>query len=222
MAIARYLIGTKLAGQADVARWSWRAASAAETITRIGGDLVEHRRSRRSASSKRPPPTSTGGPGSPSRLEFIGRDDDKVPLTGGASRGGDRRVNPGTARNATDPAQRSFQLDLSTGRGGGKFGHLALGLDPGLGILHADMRNRDGFVLDLIESCRPIADRYVARLVEGIRFDASTSGRTLGESCGCSRPFPTAWPGPCPPSVPLWPPMPNTWRRCLGRPPPMT
>ena len=45
-----------------------------------------------------------------------------------------------------------------------------LNLDPGLGILHADMRNRDGFVLDLIEACRPFADRHVARLIKGYTF----------------------------------------------------
>jgi hypothetical protein len=38
-------------------------------------------------------------------------------------------------------------------------------LDPGLGILHADMRARDGFVLDLIEACRPLSDAQLLRFI---------------------------------------------------------
>jgi len=52
----------------------------------------------------------------------------------------------------------------------GRLATLALGLDPGLGILHADMRNRDGFVLDLIEACRPVADRHIAKMVKTHTF----------------------------------------------------
>lgn len=42
----------------------------------------------------------------------------------------------------------------------------AVGLDPGMGILHADMRGRQSLVLDLIEAARPIADRHVLRLAK--------------------------------------------------------
>ena len=37
----------------------------------------------------------------------------------------------------------------------------ALGLDPGLGFLHADMANRDSLALDLMEPIRPQVDGYV-------------------------------------------------------------
>jgi hypothetical protein len=39
-----------------------------------------------------------------------------------------------------------------------------LGLDPGIGFMDADMRNRDGFVLDLMEPARPIADELTVRM----------------------------------------------------------
>jgi CRISPR-associated endonuclease Cas1 len=43
---------------------------------------------------------------------------------------------------------------------------LAQGLDPTLGVLHADQRNRDSFALDVIEPLRPNVDAFVLDLLE--------------------------------------------------------
>ena len=37
----------------------------------------------------------------------------------------------------------------------------ALGLDPGLGVLHNDTRNRDSLACDLMEICRPKCDAFL-------------------------------------------------------------
>ena len=37
----------------------------------------------------------------------------------------------------------------------------SLGLDPGLGVLHADASNRDSLALDILEPVRPLVDAYV-------------------------------------------------------------
>ena len=42
---------------------------------------------------------------------------------------------------------------------------LTLGLDPGLGIVHADYRSRDSFALDLMEAARPAVDAYVLEML---------------------------------------------------------
>jgi CRISPR-associated endonuclease Cas1 len=47
---------------------------------------------------------------------------------------------------------------------------LTVGLDPGLGILHADQRARDSMALDLLEPVRPEVDRFVLQLVSGTTF----------------------------------------------------
>lgn len=47
---------------------------------------------------------------------------------------------------------------------------LVVGLDPGLGLLHADYPGRDALALDLMEPIRPAVERYVLRLVAGHRF----------------------------------------------------
>lgn len=44
-------------------------------------------------------------------------------------------------------------------------GALALGLDPGLGVIHADTRRRASLALDLVEPLRPHVEGYVLRLV---------------------------------------------------------
>lgn len=41
----------------------------------------------------------------------------------------------------------------------------AMGLDPGLGVLHRDAKGRDSLALDLIEPVRPHVDRYLLDLV---------------------------------------------------------
>ncbi len=40
-----------------------------------------------------------------------------------------------------------------------------LGLDPGIGIFHADRRNRDSLALDIMEAARPVVDAYVLALL---------------------------------------------------------
>jgi CRISPR-associated endonuclease Cas1 len=47
---------------------------------------------------------------------------------------------------------------------------LVVGLDPGLGLLHADYPGRDSLALDLLEPVRPAVERYVLRLVGSHRF----------------------------------------------------
>ena len=37
----------------------------------------------------------------------------------------------------------------------------ALGLDPGIGVLHKDTRNRDSLASDLMEAVRPQADAFL-------------------------------------------------------------
>jgi CRISPR-associated endonuclease Cas1 len=43
---------------------------------------------------------------------------------------------------------------------------LAVGLDPTLGVLHSDQRNRDSFALDAMEPVRPAVDAFVLDLLE--------------------------------------------------------
>lgn len=48
----------------------------------------------------------------------------------------------------------------------------AVGLDPGIGIVHADQRSRDSLALDLLEPIRPRVDRYLLDLLGTHTFTA--------------------------------------------------
>ena len=50
---------------------------------------------------------------------------------------------------------------------------LTLGLDPTLGIVHADYRSRDSLALDLMEAVRPKVDAYVLDLLQQRTFAAA-------------------------------------------------
>src|SRR5207249_4041598 len=47
---------------------------------------------------------------------------------------------------------------------------LGAGLDPGIGIIHADQRARDNLALDIMEAGRPEVDAFVLRLLSTRTF----------------------------------------------------
>ncbi|MGH2971099.1 MAG: CRISPR-associated endonuclease Cas1 [Gaiellaceae bacterium] len=60
---------------------------------------------------------------------------------------------------------------------------LAVGLDPSLGIVHADFRARDSFALDLMEAVRPNVDQYVLDLLNKRLFKAGDFYETNRGNC---------------------------------------
>jgi CRISPR-associated protein Cas1 len=47
---------------------------------------------------------------------------------------------------------------------------LTVGLDPGLGLVHVDYRNRDSFALDLMEAARLQVDTHLLELLQTRKF----------------------------------------------------
>jgi CRISPR-associated endonuclease Cas1 len=62
---------------------------------------------------------------------------------------------------------------------------LAIGLDPGLGIVHADQRSRDSLALDIMEAVRPDVDAYVLDLLASRVFAARDFHETRQGAVGC-------------------------------------
>jgi CRISPR-associated endonuclease Cas1 len=60
---------------------------------------------------------------------------------------------------------------------------LTLGLDPSLGIVHADFRSRDSFALDVMETVRADVDTYVLELLSERTFTASDFYETPRGNC---------------------------------------
>jgi CRISPR associated protein Cas1 len=60
---------------------------------------------------------------------------------------------------------------------------LAVGLDPGLGIVHTDHRGRDSLALDLQEPLRPVVDQHVLDLLKDRHFRADDFHETRSGEC---------------------------------------
>jgi CRISPR-associated endonuclease Cas1 len=50
---------------------------------------------------------------------------------------------------------------------------LTIGLDPGMALLHSDLKSRDSFVFDVIEPLRPLMDGYLLELLSKRLFQIS-------------------------------------------------
>src|SRR5262249_17292781 len=115
-------------------------------------------------------------------VRFARRDDAKVPehwRTLGS------RVSPlsGSPRLAATPAHALLNylyalLEVET-----RVGCLTVGLDPGLGVLHADQRNRDSLACDLMEAARPQVDRWMLELLARRTFAARDFFETRTGQC---------------------------------------
>lgn len=47
---------------------------------------------------------------------------------------------------------------------------LTIGLDPGMGVMHADQKSRNSFVFDVIEPLRPVVDGQLLGILERRTF----------------------------------------------------
>ena len=72
----------------------------------------------------------------------------------------------GGPRAATNPVNSLLNYVYRLLESESRLALLAAGLDPTLGILHADQRNRDSFALDAMEPVRPAVDAFVLDLLE--------------------------------------------------------
>ena len=67
----------------------------------------------------------------------------------------------GSPRRAVTPTGAMLNYLYSLLEAESRLGATALGLDPGLGVLHVDTTARDSLACDLMEAVRPQVDRYV-------------------------------------------------------------
>jgi CRISPR-associated endonuclease Cas1 len=99
------------------------------------------------------------------------------------------RTSPLTSspRTAANPANAILNYLYSILESETRIALLAVGLDPGLGIVHADQKSRDNFALDVMEAIRPNIDAYVLELVQTRPFG---TGDFFERRDGCCRLMP--------------------------------
>lgn len=94
-----------------------------------------------------------------------------------------RSLLTGAPRLASNPANAILNYLYALIEAEARLACLAVGLDPGLGVLHADQKARDSLALDLMEAARPAGDAYVLSLLEGRVFRASDFHETPQGVC---------------------------------------
>jgi CRISPR-associated endonuclease Cas1 len=182
--LARALIGAKVAGQAAVAADQLHCEDLAEVIH-------VHRRGIESAASidevrrieaKAALDYFTGWR-DVVQVAWARRDHDAVPVHWRHFDGRRSSISAPSAIRATDPVNALLNYLYALAEVECRLACLTLGLDPGLGIIHADSRNRDSLALDLIEPLRPQVDAYIIDLLDGHTFRASDFHETDDGHC---------------------------------------
>ncbi len=191
VAIARDLLGHKLTGQAAIVdrlgtppaadvgahvRWLLAALPGARTVDQL--------RSLEAEAAGRYWSAWAGVP-----VRWARRDAARVPehwRTFGS------RSSPLTSspRLAVDPACALLNYVYSLVEAEARIALLAVGLDPGIGVLHADQRARDSLALDLMEAVRPGVNGWVLDTLAGRTFAKADFHETREGACRLMPPLP--------------------------------
>ncbi|MBA3687630.1 MAG: CRISPR-associated endonuclease Cas1 [Chloroflexi bacterium] len=96
-----------------------------------------------------------------------------------------RRRSPltGNARLAATPAHALLNYLYAILEAEARLACLAAGLDPGLGVLHADQKSRDSLTLNVMEAIRPDVDAYILELLRRSVFRADDFYETRQGVC---------------------------------------
>ncbi len=174
LTIARDLIAEKLRGQIATLQLVERHVSTIGAAGDLEGALVRLKYARdidgvRLAEAQGAAAYWQAWSGIP--VQYARRDAERVPLhwrTFGS------RSSPltGGPRLAANPANPLLNYLYAILEGEASIAARIVGLDPGLGVLHADQDRRDSLAADLMEPIRPLVDRYVLDLLTSRTFAA--------------------------------------------------
>ena len=98
-------------------------------------------------------------------------------------------VLTGTPRAATSPINALRNYLFACLESEARLALLAHGLDPALGVMHADQRNRDSLALDAMEPVRADVDAFLLDLLEDRTFMARDFGELPNGICRIAAPL---------------------------------
>jgi CRISPR-associated endonuclease Cas1 len=190
--VARRLLAEKLAGQATtLARLGDRGAIGDDTVAtirkaaeRLHGAV--NRDELRLAEAQAA--VAYWAAWAPVAVRFARRDVARVP-DGWLTFGTRRSPLTGNPRLAANPANAILNYLYAILEAEARLACLAVGLDPGLGVLHADLKARDSLALDVMEAVRPQVDAYVLDLLDAQVFRADDFHETRQGVCRVLEPL---------------------------------
>jgi CRISPR-associated endonuclease Cas1 len=119
---------------------------------------------------------------SPVEIQFAQRDGKRAPKHW-RSFGRRASLVTGNARKATNPSNAILNYLYAIAEAEARIAALAVGCDPGLGVMHADQKMRDSLACDLMEPVRPQVDRWVLQLLAERTFRKSDFFETREGVC---------------------------------------
>jgi CRISPR-associated endonuclease Cas1 len=141
----------------------------------------------------------------PLPVKFARRDVDRVP-NHWQTFGGRSSLLANGPRLATNPANAVLNYLYALLEGEATLAARIVGLDPGLGIMHADQAHRDSLAADLMEPVRPMVDAYAFGLLASRPFAARDFYETRAGVCRVTAPLTHELAGTLP-----------NWRQLVGR-----
>jgi CRISPR-associated endonuclease Cas1 len=158
--IVRDLISQKLFGQEQVVRERLRDAGIADAIARLRFRLVEAETYESIRSLEAQAGAAYWSAWRDLPICYPRSDMARVPEHWQVF-GSRKSVLSGSQRLATNPVNAILNYLYAVLESEARLAAAAMGLDPGLGMLHVDAPNRDSLVCDLMEPIRPKIDSYV-------------------------------------------------------------
>ena len=166
--VTRYLIAEKLRGQAEVLGLHLWEDAASSTVVHLmdvvsnAGSIEEIRQAEAAAAN-----VYFAAWERTVFVSFARKDLPRIPAHWSQFNGRRSSIHPGSPRSATDPAGAVANYSYKLLEIEAALAARRMGLDPGLGILHADAAGRPSFACDLMEAVRPVVDAHVLGVLAG-------------------------------------------------------
>jgi len=158
--IAKKLIEHKLIGQEEVIRHRFGDSNIADQIGEIRTQVVQATSIQTVRNLEAQAAQAYWSGWSELAIIFPKKDLTRVPAHW-LKFGTRKSAITGSPRRATNPANAMLNYLYALLEAESRLAVAALGLDPGLGVLHMDAPVRDSLACDLMESVRPLVDAYV-------------------------------------------------------------
>ena len=185
LAIAQSLLTAKVGGQASVARTMLNQYLLADQIGAVGDQLADAPSTDELLQLEaRAANLYFSGWTNRVNVSWATRDAAKVPSHWHTFTSRDSVITRGrTPRRATNPINALLNYCYGIAEAECSIALATVGLDPGLGVLHADRKARDSLALDLLEVVRPDVDRYVLDMLTRRHFRAADFCETPDGQC---------------------------------------